>query len=319
MITQYTHYGLIFTAQDVTNAQTHRAQAPYAGAWAQFESLSTDTHTLSIPYQHSLYNALRWRLLNDVEAGARALESLPMVWEYLCFVPNPIDVWVLGRFGAIQTYECLRDHPAYEPKLHDPFKEMVYEWIREGFPTEQVTVKNAWWALVKMAAGVAFEDSELIETTAIEICGLIDTIHPAGYIPSVIQTKPDDTANFRYTVSTIHALTLAAEVALHVGIDLWAHQKRTVSLMTTAFYPLYYYYYPEKWKWAEGLTFEMAQGAIRQARGYLEIVNRRRPNVHAVNMILKELRPVINVSGGGALTLTHNPAPPPKRGWFNRG
>nr|MCU0476272.1 hypothetical protein [Anaerolineae bacterium] len=110
-----------------------------------------------------------------------------------------------------------------------------------------------------------------------------------------------------------------AEVAAHAGIDLWGYELRSVSLMTAAFYPLYYYYYPEKWKWAEGISIDAAQQMFRQNAAFLEIINRRRPNVHAINLIVDELRPIIDPLGGGAVTLTHHPAPPPKRrGWFGR-
>jgi len=321
MITNYTHFGLIFTAQDVKNAQISRDQAPYAAAWAQFEAMQVSPELQNTPAGACVYDALRWRLLGDVEAGVRALGALVLLWEFVSTESTPYVNWLKTWLGTVQAYECLRDHPAYESNLHRRLYEAASQWAGVLTPQpseESIPQNNAWLCAVRMAVGVALDDSALVESTVAEVRAIIDSIHPAGFIPRVINPKPTDPTNFLDSLQTIHGLTLATEIAAHAGIDLWGHQKRSVSLMTAAFYPLYYYYYPEKWKWGEGLTFEQSQGAIKSAAGYLEIVNRRRPNVHAVKMILAELRPVMDLTCGGALTLTHQPSRPQKRGWFGR-
>lgn len=307
MITEYTHFGLIFTAQDVLNAQTHRDEAPYKTAWEQFESIASDAAVQANIHQRTLYNALRWRVLGDVQAGEAALIDFPVAWS------DQNAAVSLPTFGLIQAYESLRDHPAHRSALtaliHDALPHFAHAETDD-------TVTRAWKNALQMAVGVTLENSALIESAVYDVKTIIESIHPAGYIPSVIQARPDDPQNFSDTVQTVHALTLAAEVGAHIGIDLWTHEKRTVSLMTAAFYPLYYYYYPEKWKWAEGLLMMDSQPVIQAAAGYLELVNRRRQNVRAVNLILNDIRPILSLNGG-ATTLTHHPAPPPKRrGWF---
>lgn len=312
MITEYTHFGLIFTAQDVRNAQSHRAEEPYQTAWEKFRTTTgEDIHTVTF------YDALRWCIEPEEKRfgyGIDALRNFPVMLTELTALSDASVHILRKRFGAIQAYEMLRDHPSYTDKIAQIFQDALAQWER---PDIHDTVTSAWDNAVKIAAGVALEDAALIDSAVEDVKAIIETIHPAGYIPSIIHARPDDIQNFADTVSAVHALTLAAEAASQVGIDLWAHEKRTVSLMTAAFYPLYYYYYPEKWKWVEGLTQDYSQQIIRSAAGYLEIINRRRPNVRAVNLILKEVRPVIDLTSGGAFTLTHHPAPPPKRrGWF---
>jgi|GEM_PF-419299 len=320
MSTQYTHYGLIFTAQDVENAKTHRDQTPYADAWAQFEAIPSSLHFQNdVLVDKCIYNALRWRLLGDVDSGALALENFSAACDIVGAQPSFYFIWVKMWFGLIQAYECLRDHPAYDPLLQSTLSDAAFQWVGVFSPMPEydpTTQSMAWQYAVRMAIGVALENTALVESTAARVRALIETIHPAGFIPSVISQRPNDLSNFDDTLKTIHGLALAAEVAAHVGIDLWGHQKRAVSLMTAAFYPLYYFYYPEKWKWGEGLTLETVQGMFRSHAGFLELINRRRPNVRAVNMILTELRPVIDLTGGGALTLTHQPLPSKKRGFF---
>lgn len=318
---QYTHFGLIFTAQDVLTAQQQRDNPPYSGAWGRFDALRTDSALRADPVAACVYDALRWRLSGDSEAGQRALEALPGLLDSAAEADCPYLDSLKRAFGLLHAYECLRDHPSHTVKhhadLHDSLYERVGALAQPNFAPKPH--ESAWALAVRMATGVVLDREPIVQAAADALRETIESIHPAGYIPSIIEADTGDPASLLHTLQAVHGLTLAAEVAAHAGIDLWSHEKRSVSLMTAAFYPLYYYYYPEKWKWAEGIALDAGQQMFRQNAAFLEIINRRRQGVHAVNLILDELRPITDVLGGGALTLTHHPAPPPKRrGWFGR-
>ena len=106
-----------------------------------------------------------------------------------------------------------------------------------------------------------------------------------------------------------------AEMAAQAGLDLWSYDNRGVTPATAATYLLYYFYFPEKWKWSPGLTRQRTTDVIRREGAFLEIVNQRAP-LHAVDPLLEELRPLFCPWTGGLTTLTHSiPPVREKRRW----
>jgi hypothetical protein len=319
---QYTPFGLIFGAQDVAAAQEHRDSAPYAGAWSKFDALLIDPHLRADPTAACAYDAFRWRLLGDAEAGSRALEAvIGLIDPDQAPEEHPYTETLKRIFGLLHAYTCLHDHPDHTAINHADLRDALYE--RVGIIAQPVydfgAHEAAWLLAVRMATGVVMGSRNILDEAVGELRRTIESIHPAGYLPSIIERESGNPNSLLHTLQAVHGLTLAAEVAAHAGIDLWGYELRSVSLMTAAFYPLYYYYYPEKWKWSEGITLDAAQQMFRQNAAFLEIINRRRPNVHAINLIVDELRPIIDPLGGGVVTLTHHPIPAPKRrGWFGR-
>jgi len=122
----------------------------------------------------------------------------------------------------------------------------------------------------------------------------------------------------------VQALTLIAEMAANSGINLWTHDKRGVSVLTAVTYPLYYYFYPEKWPWngeqwkpSDGVELETAQNLFRQHAAFLELAAPRYSTpLKAIQMILDEIRPVYDRDGGGLLTLSHAAPKRKRRGLF---
>jgi hypothetical protein len=129
-----------------------------------------------------------------------------------------------------------------------------------------------------------------------------EDIRPDGYIQGAVEGG-NGLGFFRHIVST-QALVLMAEAAKHIGVDLWGFEERGVSVVTAAAYPLYYYYFPQKWRWDKELTEDVAQRTFREHGGFLEMVNHYRP-LHDIGLLLNEWRPVFDVYGGGLTTLTH--------------
>jgi hypothetical protein len=122
-----------------------------------------------------------------------------------------------------------------------------------------------------------------------------------------------DKRGFFRQLLTAQALVLMAEAAQHVGVDLWGYESRGVSAVTAASYLIFYYYYPQKWRWDKDLVEDDVQPLLRRHAGFLEMVYRRRP-LRDFQVLLKALRPVYDVWGGGLTTLTHGA--PLRRGWL---
>jgi hypothetical protein len=78
-------------------------------------------------------------------------------------------------------------------------------------------------------------------------------------------------------------------------------------------YPLYYYFYPEKWQWngtnPNTLDQPEVERLFRLHGSFLELLNHHigQPT-RAIDLILKELRPVVDIWGGGIPSLSHGVA-----------
>jgi hypothetical protein len=169
-------------------------------------------------------------------------------------------------------------------------------------------------AALNMAAGIVLEREPIFEAGAQVYRQTIDhSVRPEGFIPRAVQVAEGQ--GLAHQLLSVAALVLMAEMAQHVGVDLWRYSNRGVSVLTAATYPLYYYFYPEKWPWGteaeirEGHTAleqEYATGLFRQHGGFLEMLNGRYDKpLRAIRLILKDIRPVVDVYGGGLTTLTH--------------
>jgi hypothetical protein len=184
--------------------------------------------------------------------------------------------------------------------------------LTAGDPEARNVVETIWAALLSIAAGVVLERQPAFEAGAVIYRSVVDHgIRPEGYLPAVVEG--DD--GFFNLLLAVKGLILMAEAARHVGVDLWGYHNRGVSAVTAGLYPLYFYFYPEKWPWGEPPALEAAQAFVREHAGVLEMLNRQigRPT-KAIDLILKDARPVFDAYGGGPTTLTH--APPPRRGLF---
>jgi hypothetical protein len=336
---QYTHDGLIFGNDDVETARHLRDSSPYAGGWSKFDALMLDSHLRANRVASAVYDALRWRLMADEPAGARALDAWPALMTALGGVVGSTLEELRHMFGLLHAHECLLGHPVYGAEHRAALAAALHQHVVLTAAEHQMSaVVWPWCLAVQAAAGVVLEAPALLEGAAAELRTLIERIRPEGYLVAVVEPSKGDPNTMLYTLGAVHGMVLAAEVLAHAGIDVWSHEVRGVSLMTAAFYPLYYYYYPEKWPWAvdplaaaavlpkkrrqsavpSSLTLDAAQQMFRSHAALLEIVNRRRPGVRAIQLILDEVRPVVDVLGGGAVTLTHAPPLPKKRGWFGR-
>lgn len=322
---------LVFTHQQLNAAREHRAEAPYADAWRAFESLQPTAGSI----EQLIYAALRWSLLDDADAAARALAAL----ETREPVPATTAVDDLQQlFAHAQALACLDTYAPYQavkPRLVNVWHEQV-----AALPGDVAPHERAWLALLTLCDGILRDDGQQREAAAQQIRTLANSITAHGYIAGVVE---GGNGGLERTIQAVQALCLAAEAASLVGIDLWGYEQRGVSIMTAAVYPLYYYFYPEKWPWDSAIPFDPAhppkrsrrnrqavvepepdleptKALFRQHASFLEIIHRRAAGkIHAVTLMLNDLRPIIDLLGGGAVTLTHALPPAPKRrGLFGR-
>jgi len=307
-MTQFTHYGLFFTEAHLQRAQKSRDKAPFAKAFIILDTQHPD------PLIEMLLNGYRYRL-GDKNAGEKASEALSS-W----LKANPPEDFMTDLRQSLltaQVVELIRpvlsantiqnwvDDTAYMLKKET---DATHEWI--------------WKGVCRLALGIVAEIEDDIEyATKIYKQVIDDLLHPEGYMPKIVDNH-NEVTSFTYQLQASQGLALMAEMAKHIGIDLYSYSKRGVSVTTACAYPLYYYFYPEKWRWngdkyrpSEGVIEETAKQLFRDHAGFLEIIaDHYKPALKAIQMIHDDLRPTFDPFGGGLTTLTHAPAP--RRGLF---
>lgn len=286
------HFGLYFTGEETENARKNASQEPFANAWTRLR----DFHPLDVLTLTQL-NGLRYRLENDMAAGDRALELLPQIK-----LDDTSSITAIASTVTLaQCMELVRDHEHFDPTGFDTFAARV-EQLNEMQPAAHF--EQLWLNLLNLVAGIVLERVEWFDR-AVEVFKetIRSEVHPEGYISRDVQYKDSTSALYRMLLSA-QALILTAEAATHAGENLWAFEHRSVSAMTPTPYLLYYYYYPEKWRWDAGLQTEDVKVLYRSHAGFWEMAQRRTPSRDR-KILLDELRPIYDTWGGGLTTLTH--------------
>lgn len=253
----------------------------------------------------ALWYAYRFRFMDDERGGESGVEA---VLRAMDAQPSD-DLTYLDSVGQsimlVQAFEMLRDHPALSYMNQNHFLNTLQMRVSSlsQSPYKDTQVENLWMALLVMATGVAVEHEETFRL-GVEVYErtIRDEISPRGYLNRAVQGK-DGGSLYRQILSS-SALVLMAELAANAGVDLWSYAVRGVSVVTTALYPIYYFYTPEKWEWDAGISAEEAQMLFRRYGGYLELLNRKTRH-RDLRPVLEDLRPVYNAHGGGLTTLSH--------------
>ncbi len=301
----FTHCGLYFTPDHIHDAQKYRDRAPLSEAWPLLEP---DAERLAALQR----DALRWRFLDDHVAGERAARGLSDGFG-MSANDDAADYreQLAETITLAQCFEMLRDYSTFSAQNEwlNHFASRVDDLNHP--PYAMMHVERLWLGLLNLAAGVVLEDETRLEAGAEVYQQTIQNdVRPEGYIPLAVDGK--DGGSFQRQMLSVKALVLMAEAASHVDLDLWGYTARGVSVTTASAYLIYYFYYPEQWRW-DALEPDEAKALFRQEGGWLEILNRHaRPK--DLKLVLDELRPINDVTGGGLTTLTH--AVPAKRGLF---
>lgn len=295
------HLGLFFTQSNVNNARKNAKRPPFKDA---LKYLSEHKPLDSIALIQ--WNGLKWIFQDDnsaAQAGIDLLESIDIssyVENQKTALKTLTDLTVLAH-----GFELLRNHQALSPADVETWTQTFYQQVielNERFNDDNY-LHQVWLATLNIATGIVVENNELFESGAQRIRDIIDNdVHPSGYIQEVVD-KPNGFEDFLYV---IQAMVLACAAADTVNVDLWGYNKRGVSTTTICLYPLYYFYYPEKWQWHDKFSIEEIQEVFTHHGGFLEIVNHHNGrSTHAIELIFKEIRPIYDSVGGGLTTLTH--------------
>lgn len=329
--------GLIFTDSHLRAARDMRDKPPFVAAWELLKQAAGDSKNGLQPIRNLAAQALYWRIAGDTDAGARAIAALS------AFIYSAADADITAfrdAFATAQAISCLLDHPAMTDAMRTQILEAWSENAARLNAGEAVHLR-AWSVLTELCAGILLDQPERTEMAAAGFRALVDMVQPHGYVSALVDIR--DGESLPRTLQFVQGLVLAAEAGAHHGFDLWEYERRGVSVLTAALYPLYYYYYPEKWPWDVRATPQPATGkrpsrreraaqvlsdytvdtvkdVFVQYESFLELVNHRtQGSVRAVSMILDEERPVMDLLGGGPVTLTHGlPQAPKRRGLFGR-
>ncbi len=313
----FTHYGLYFTEEHVRQAQQSRTAEPYAAAWALL-----DTYSPPDDVARAQHGGLRYRFVDDLQAGEAALDALYQAITPTAGQPQTTLTEAATLMILAQSFEMLRDHPARHDQSVwlEAFTTRLYAAQR---PLADLPfVDHVWLNTLNLVSSIVLEQEDMFQQAVGVFRQIIDhDIHPEGYILKTVElpeTAPHgDGHGLSRMLLSAQALILAAEAASHVGTDLWEYHNRGVSALTPLPYLLYYYYYPEKWRWDEELESEPAEALYRQHAGMWDMAQRRAVSRDRT-MLLDELRPIYDVWGGGLTTLTHGGSAEmrKRRGWF---
>jgi hypothetical protein len=230
--------------------------------------------------------------LHDADALRQAL-----AWLNVVEMVRDLASWdSIEAMGLMQAIRAMLDE-------HDPSS------------TTHDALDRFWFGALQIAAGIVLDDVTLFEHgQAFYKTAIGQYIHPEGYFKGLVDVE-EATETYHKQVSATAALVLMAEMAEYAGVDLWSIDNRGVTPLTATSYTLYYYYYPERWRWEEGLTLDAVKAIMQTEGAFIEICNRRSP-LQAIEHLFEDLRPMFSVHAGGLTTLSHGtPAPRKKRRW----
>jgi hypothetical protein len=301
------HTGIYFTGEHIQQAQRQRHTEPYSAAWTQLCELPESDGLIT-----AQLNGLRYRFAADDDAGEKTVNLLRHgdinIGEDTIYIEA-----VAVTLTLAQCFEMVRDHLAFplasQNAWLEAFATRVEQLNRPAY--ELLHFEHLWLNLLNLVAGIVLEQEDRFrEAVKTYKTSIQYDIHPEGYIHKAVEVQ-DGHGLYRMLLST-QALILTAEAAAHAGENLWAYEYRGVSAMTPTPYLLYYYYYPDRWRWDTPLEKDAAQALYRRHAGFWDMAQRQKPSRDR-KILLAELRPIYDVWGGGLTTLTHGGNVEPKR------
>ena len=250
--------------------------------------------------------AFRYCFDDDEASGQQAAQALTDTLQD----KNTLLATIMDTLAAAHLFEMMR--PLTDEAWCQPFAQYTDTLLQANHPTY---VEQVWLMTLGMVAGIVLEDEARVGQATQRFQQIVmEDIHPEGFVrPAVEKVKSD---SFRRMTLTVAALSLAAEAATQAGVDLWAYEHREVSVNTAATYLVYYYFYPEKWRWEDaGLSEEKTQAIFRQYGAFIEMLTYR-THPRGVELLLEQQRPFFSAAVGGLTTLSHSKTQKRKRRWF---
>lgn len=320
------HFGLYFEQDDVENAQSQRdKQEDLQTAWQWLLATSGDVIKEHKPKQKDaepeqvikptlstdgilIESALKHRFTQD--AGQQAIEILSSGFG----LQDGATLFetITQAITVAHAFEMIRDIYPNPDQWLQQFAEFTASLLQAD--PENDTVTHFWLLALKIISAVVLDDESRFSEGIITYKHIIDTqIHPEGFFKPLSELADTKESAFREMVLACAALTLAAEAATHAGENLWDYENRDVGLNTSVTYLVYYYFYPDKWRWGtDELTNDYTEAIFADIGAWLEI-STRRLNPRGVELLLEEQRPFFNPYMGGLTTLTHIKTEKPRR------
>ena len=296
--------GLYFSAQQLQLARENRDQALIRDAIALLES----------PRQAALetaaLTALRWQFTGDDNFARSAAHLLQRADLDASLARDRHGCQML--LAWLSSLSMLRGHESWRT-LHDRYAAIFASAAADGHETDS-PLDALWLGALQLGAGIVFQRADATAAGQAAYRRAVDQIiHPEGFLKGITDVDDaDDT--YAAQVSGSCALTLMAEMAAHASLDLWSHDSRGVTPVTASAYLLYYYFYPERWKWSDNLTRGETVRVMREQGAFIEMVHRHSP-LRGAEQLLAEMRPLFSPMAGGLTTLTHSQSPARKRRW----
>jgi hypothetical protein len=292
----YLHYGLYFTAEHVNQAYIGHNYAK--AAWDYLNQARPD-----LPLSALILNGLRYRFSDDQASGEEAITALSKGTGLSFARAGSYFEAVATGVTLAHACELVRHHPGAVEWLNRWRRDYLGLCDELNHPLVNAgLVEHLWLGLLNLVSGIVLEADDRFETgTAIYRQAIQNEIRPEGYLPRAVEGG-DGGSLYRELLS-VAALALMAESAAHVGVNLWDYNSRGISVNTACAYLIYYYYYPEQWRW-DTVAEQDARALYKAYGGFFEMLNRRtRPK--DLKLLLDDLRPFFNAAGGGLTTLTH--------------
>lgn len=314
----FPHFGLYFGAAEHAAARQQRpkdADLQMAWAWLEAEPDTLvlekaptrnrreriEVHKSSLPGLSAFVEAgFRYRFLDHEAAGeeaAAALQQRPFPQ------PGRLPDALLESAALLHAAELLRPLLLNSPwwTQLEPFLQTLLAQEPPGY------VERVWQRLLSVTGGIVLENDSWLQQGMDAFRRIIDEdIRPDGYIRPAVERKEeerDGMSFWRMTLVTA-ALSLAAEAARQVGEDLWGYERRDVGINTAATYLVFYYFYPEKWRWDDGLTEETTHAIFTEYGAFIELVTAH-AHPRGVELLLERERPFFSAAVGGLTSLSH--------------
>jgi len=311
MTLNFAHFALYYSAESIRSAQEKQENEDFKDAWAQLFNNEPDSQL-----QQLLWSAYRYRFLVDNNTVTTVINTV-----------TSNTLWIDDNFiNAIQStlftahlFEMTRDHDSWSTSQSNWLEAFQVRMDQLLTHETDEPLEKVWQITGAIVAGVVLEDESLIKQGQEKFHTLIDNqIHAEGYLKFAVKHRRPDA--FIYQDSAVQALVLAAEAAHHIGIDLWGYESRGVGLPTAVAYQVYYYFFPEKWRWLpedtpeeQHLNQEFMEKHFNEYGAYVEIAQARSQPRNGLELVM-ERRPMFSVLAGYT-TLSHGTLDKKKKRW----
>lgn len=316
---QAEHIGLYFGQSQIKNVQEqYRNYQDLTIAWQWLQANSDEIVGETKPQNqyeearqiikpqldslgHAIEAGFRYRFLEDKTAAEQVISELET--SIGLSEQSTLLETIQSTLTAAHCFEMVRETFDDSEQWLNEFALFTDKLIKST--DEASSLEQLWLITLKIVSGVVLENKSHFNAGITAYHQAIDEhIHPEGYIKPIVKDEEDAVKAYREMTLACAALVLATEAASQAGYDLWSYKSRDVSINTAATYLVYYYFYPDKWRWGEGLIESETQAIFRDYGAWMDIICHH-VMPRGVELLLSQQRPFFNPYMGGLTTLSH--------------